>query len=156
MKNKSTSSHRSARRRVRIAAGFMLLLASQALVSCGTTSIRPSHSSPARVDPVDSVNWERVKDNPPVYFPKGIAADQPTGCWDGVWIPIGDEEGTRYFVPSNCGNRQVLINSALARVTPEEQARTAQKKAGRAAKRTARTAVAVPGLLIIGMFSAYH
>ena len=131
----------------------MVLLASQALVSCGTTSIEPSQSSPARVD---SVSWEKVKDNPPVYFPKGVAASHPTGCWDGLWVPVGDEEGTRYFVPASCGNRQALITSALARVTPEERARTARKRAGRAANRTARTAVAAPAILMMGMLANYR
>ncbi|MFT4546768.1 MAG: hypothetical protein ACI8XO_003000 [Verrucomicrobiales bacterium] len=152
MKTKNTSDRRFARGTIRIIGGLIALLASNAFVSCGTTSIKTSDRQPVTAD---AVSWYQVKDTPPTFFPKGVAADHPTGVWDGKWVCTGDGRGTRYFIPEKGANSQARIQSALAQVTPKERARIARKKTGNAAKRTVRTVVATPALLILALGSGY-
>ena len=68
---------------------------------------------------MNQANWYLAKNDPPVYFPKGVPADCPTGHHDGVWITTGDARNTRFFIPAQHDKANALAAEALAGVNPD-------------------------------------
>lgn len=83
----------------------------------------PAYTGPSALE---SGNWTKVRKHPPTYFPKGLPASTPTEAWDGSWVSVGDQAGTRFFIPARghggLSARQ-LIDEAHAAVLPERKAR---------------------------------
>ena len=104
-----------------------LLLATCSLVSCQTST---AHSA------LKSGHWRQVSGNPPTYFPKGVAADHPTGVREGYWVSSGDEKGTRFFIPVRDTQLPTdeLIAEAHASMTPAAKEELKQKQAEGKAK----------------------
>lgn len=87
--------------------------------SCSTSiNLDPStHTVPAL-----SKSWVKVRSKPPTWYPRGVAADYPTGHHDGMWIYAEDSLGTRFFIPHHGLSpdlRRSLENEALAARHPE-------------------------------------
>ena len=83
----------------------------------------PTYPGPSALE---SGNWKRVSDDPPTYFPKGLAAGSSTQPWDGSWVNSGDEKGTRFFVPARAVggvSAKTLSAEAHAAMTSEEKAK---------------------------------
>lgn len=84
------------------------------LASCGASQ----NPSPKSVT-FQPGNWQKVKDKPPVFYPKGVSKDHPTSHRDGMWVTTGDPAGTTYFIPNRGVDSSKLAAEALTQVTPE-------------------------------------
>jgi len=84
------------------------------LASCGASQ-KPSQK-PLAFQPE---NWQKVKDKPPVFYPKGVSKDHATSHRDGMWVTTGDPAGTSYFIPNRGVDSSKLVAEALTQVTPE-------------------------------------
>lgn len=94
-------------------AGLACLVFAFTAISCRSTA---PHSADVPKT-VTRSQWVKVSSQPPIYYPRGVAANTPTDHWSGEWVDTGDEHGTRYFVPfRGLGgtDRQMLVKEALS------------------------------------------
>lgn len=101
-----------------------------------------------------SDSWVQVRSKPPTWFPRGVAADHPTGSRSGSWIDTEDSQGTRFFIPHHGlpgGLRKSLKDEALAARHP---ARAREMGVKAATKDVGAGAVGIFGLLLMGVAKA--
>lgn len=123
-----------------------LALAACLLASCADG---PKDQPAPKVSGLNPDHWQRVKSEPPTYYPKGVPADHPTDQGDGYWVLTGDEAGTRYFVPARDKNARELLAEAMTAVTPEQ--RKAMNRSGGGADISGRKVAGGIGYGLFGL-----
>lgn len=144
------------KRRVPVKCGTLSLLLSIGLVSCSSVSTQ-SHGSRKASQPVRvSTHWEKVRSNPPTYYPRGTSRDVPTDFHNGEWVLTHHSDGKRFFVPFKVGNdvsRQTLLQEAMAILGPDPYRPDAGEQSVKLLK-VAGNMVVAPPLLLMALYGS--
>lgn len=137
----------------------VVFLAAGMLGSCGTTAVPPEHaagnaaSMPSR-DRSVTRNWVKVRDKPPVWVPRGVAADVLVSSdhRNGEWVFARDDRDTRFYIPLHGlphDRRDALVREALAmRDAPACRAYERQWRREEARENTRKLAREAPLFLV--------
>ena len=127
-------------------------------ISCQSAGVAQPQGAAARYH---ADHWTKASAKPPVYYPRGVAANAPSNFMDGEWFRVCDAADTRYFIPFKLPpgpDRRSLVSEVCSLRTDDYRRQIAKESDEESAdhlKRVAKIApVLVPLNLGLGAVSA--